>query len=458
MHRRILVGFLFVALSVGVVPARGETVPETDIVGGTEAGPTEFPFMVGLVRTSNSNTFQSQFCGGSLIDAEWVLTAAHCVGATNPSRIQVYANDYDLNGDGDRIDVTAIYVHPAFDSGTLENDVALLHLSVPAISSPQENDTVRLPLESDRGKFSEGKWVIAIGWGQTENDPPGTPSFPRRLRKVEVPMQGDLDCATAYSDFERPEMICAGFDEGGGDACQGDSGGPLLVRLRDGTHLQVGIVSWGDGCADAGFFGVYTRTATYACWIAETIDNGTLGYGKTTTVGTPGDDTLVGTDGSDVILGLGGNDVIDGKGGADALCGGTGDDRIVGGRGPDLIDGGPGDDVLKGSTGADIILGGTGRDVIRGGKGGDLIVGGGGGDAIRGNRGRDLLKGSSGPDTIKGGRHADLLLGGGGDDFLFGNRGADVLIGGGGFDTLHGGGGEDQCDGDSLTACELPVL
>jgi Ca2+-binding RTX toxin-like protein len=458
VHRRILFGLIFAALVANVGPARSESGPAPEIVGGTEAGPNEFPFMVGLVRTNNPDTFQSQFCGGSLIHAEWVLTAGHCVAGTNPAKIQVYANDYDLDGNGDRIDVTAIFVHPEYDDDTLVNDVALLHLADPAMGNPQENDTVRLPLESDAMLLADGETVVAIGWGHTENIPPGTPDFPRRLRKVELPMAGDSECGAVYFDVERPEMVCAGFDEGGADTCQGDSGGPLLVPLGDGTHLQVGVVSWGSGCADPGFFGVYTRVATYACWIAETIDNGSLGYGKTTIVGTDGDDVLHGSAGSDVILGLGGDDVIYGKRGADALCGGDGDDVLVGGPGPDLVDGGTGHDDIRGSKGIDILLGGVGNEVIRGGTGGDVIVGGPGNDVILGEEGKDLLKGSSGSDEIRGGPHADVIIGGPADDFLYGNGGPDILIGLGAFDTLNGGAGTDQCDGESLISCESPVL
>lgn len=474
-RRKTLTGVLIAALALSGAPAGADSVPRPDIVGGTQAGPDEFPFMVGLVR-SNSSVFNGQECGGSLIDPLWVLTAGHCVFGRNPGYYDVYANDYDLRGDGDRIEVDAIFVHPDFDGATLENDVALIRLVEPANPAPGVNDTVRLAIPADWERFDEGDLATVIGWGFTEQQPPGTPPFPRRLRKAEVPMRSTAGCAAAYAFFGFPEMVCAGFDEGGVDACQGDSGGPLLIPARGGTHLQVGIVSWGIGCADAGDFGVYTRVATYACFIAETIANGTLGYGKTTIEGSPDDDHLVGTPGRDVILGGDGSDLIEGRGGGDVLCGGGGEDEIRGGKGADLLDGGPGGDILLGRRGQDTLLGGDGDDRILGFKGNDGMIGGKGSDEMKGQRGddwldgeanadyilggpgNDVIRGGDGSDVARGGPGSDLLRGGGGDDELGGGKQNDVLIGGRGFDTLIGGLGEDQCDGEDLTGCESPLL
>ena len=471
MARARVAGLVLILFALSLPTAAAvEVAPR--VVGGVEAGPDEFPFLVGLVYSSNPSVFQGQFCGGTLVDPEWVLTAAHCVQGQTAASIDVYANDYDLSGGGDRIDIDEVFKHPEYDPNTLENDVALVHLAEAAKDPGGPNDTVRLAIGADRDLFVPGTAVITAGWGNTENSPPGTPEWPYRVRKVEIPVQSDADCAAVYSEFVAPGMMCAGFEIGGADSCQGDSGGPLIVAYGDGTYLQLGIVSWGEGCADPGFFGVYTLVVPYTCWIAETIANGTLGYGRATTVGTAGRDHLVGTADSDILLGLGGNDVIDGGDGADVLCGGAGNDAITGGPGPDVLDGGDGSDELRGGAGADYLVGGRGDDslagngdsdgllagrgldVLKGGSGDDTLSGGDDADTLIGRAGADMLNGGDGADLLKGSGGRDQLRGGPGDDVLGGGPGDDELVGGSGTDTLNGGRGYDACDGEYLRSCE----
>jgi len=472
MRRSPVAGLVLALLALSGPVAATEKPVAPRVVGGVEAGPTEFPFLVGLIHSADHSVFQGQFCGGTLIDPEWVLTAGHCVEGETAESIDVYANDYDLKGDGDRIVVAEVYSHPGYDGFSLENDVALLHLAVPAKASPAANDTVRLAIGADRSRFAPGESVTTAGWGATDNNPPGTPFYPDRVRKVEVPVQSDADCAIVYNSFTAPENICAGFAVGGADSCQGDSGGPLMVAFGDGTYLQVGVVSWGQGCGEPGYFGVYTLVVPYACWIAETMDNGTLGYGRATTAGTAADDHMIGTPGDDVFLGLGGDDVIEGGDGADVLCGGDGGDSILGGSGFDVIDGGAGADTLRGNSGADYLLGGAGDDSLKGdngvdgmlgGPGADLMSGGkrddaldgeGDSDVIRGGAGNDTLKGNDGADLAIGNRGSDIVRGGGGADELRGGPGDDELSGGSGFDDLTGGSGSDVCDGEVLGGCE----
>ena len=151
------------------------------------------------------------------------------------------------------------------------NDIALLRLSssitsITPISLLDINTTTNAILNQSN--------VTTIGWGSTVGYSPNeevTAAFPDILREVEVPLQSDDMCAqNVGSSYDATTMICAGVT--GKDACQGDSGGPLVYN-DGGSWKQIGIVSWGSGCASAGNPGVYTRLANYSEWITDTISN-----------------------------------------------------------------------------------------------------------------------------------------------------------------------------------------
>lgn len=233
--------------AVAAPAAPGDDV-QPQVVGGTRAAQGEFPFMVRL----------SMGCGGALYTADIVLTAAHCVGATgNNTSIGVTAGVVDLQ-DANRITRTSTYVYraPGYNNPS-GDDWALIKLNAPITGQ------ALLPIATTTA-FDSGTFTVA-GWGAaTEGG--GQQRF---LLKATVPFVTDAQCQQAYSDLVPNEEICAGnWTNGGVDTCQGDSGGPMFRRDNNNAWIQVGIVSWGIGCARPENPGVYTQVSTFASAIA----------------------------------------------------------------------------------------------------------------------------------------------------------------------------------------------
>jgi secreted trypsin-like serine protease len=250
-----VVGSIAVAGPVAAAPVPPPP-PPTEIVGGELAEPDQFPWVVRLAGG----------CAGALTAPRVVLTAAHCVERTGyDSGITVVAGSVDQHSP-DAIRVKSRYVirAPGFRDATKGDDWALVQLA-------EELDLPLLPRTAD-GSYDRGTFTV-MGWGSTRE---GSAAQQRYLRTVDVPYVSDRPCGRAYRDAGYPfvagAMICAGDTRRGGvDACQGDSGGPLVRRDAAGEWIQVGIVSWGIGCARRDYPGVYTQISRYA----ETIDRKT---------------------------------------------------------------------------------------------------------------------------------------------------------------------------------------
>ncbi|AUS79500.1 serine protease [Actinoalloteichus sp. AHMU CJ021] len=226
----------------------------TRIVGGERASIEDYPWAVYLTTPAGQ-----QFCGGSLVAADKVVTAAHCTEDSAPSDIRVVAGREDKNStDGDEAEVTDIWINPDYDSTSFSGDVSVLTLDVEL-----DHPTVPLATPADEDLHTPGEAATVVGWGTTSSG--GAAS--RYLLETTVPLVSAEDCASAYGgEFDEATMLCAGLEEGGKDACQGDSGGPLVV---EGT--LVGVVSWGYGCAQAGYPGVYAGVAAHSDQLAEQI-------------------------------------------------------------------------------------------------------------------------------------------------------------------------------------------
>lgn len=235
---------------------------EQRIIGGTDATSGTYPWMVSLQSKDGSH-----FCGASLLDKQWVLTAAHCVERESAEGMQVVVADYNTQqaDDGEvKANVEAIYIHQQYGD---DHDIAVLKLATEV-----DKTLVNAASNTFIDALAVSTPLTVIGWGNTSTT---GESFPEILQQVEVPLFDHQTCTTAYAGVGQTvtnNMICAGLAAGGKDSCQGDSGGPLVVESA-GSWVQVGVVSFGEGCAQANFPGVYTRVGNYIDWIAQ-VKNG----------------------------------------------------------------------------------------------------------------------------------------------------------------------------------------
>ncbi len=241
----------------------GKTLGHSKIIGGQDAEFAEHPWQVALLVSWIADTPKAQFCGGSVIGPDWVLTAAHCVNGNKPHDVHVLSGTADLASGGHRQNVEAIFVHKDYDPSTHDNDVALLKID----GALQGGRSVALAAAAIETRLAvPGGTAMVTGWGVSDSGEPSP-----TLKQVSVPIVSNADCndPVSYDGAVTPNMMCAGFAEGGRDSCQGDSGGPLTTMDAAGAARLVGVVSWGEGCAQPGKYGVYARVSKFSAWAAK---------------------------------------------------------------------------------------------------------------------------------------------------------------------------------------------
>jgi len=249
-------------------PSSGEcgSRPNTRIVGGGEASPGSWPWQAMLRTPSGFG-----FCGGTLVDPQWVLTASHCVSGKGPRSLKVRLGAHSKRGN-DRtaqdFSVQRVIMHESYKRPYgLSNDIALLKLSKPAqinnyvgLACLPGDSTPSLPIDN----MSKKCWIT--GWGTLSSGG----SSPRVLMQASVPLVSKTRCLRGYPRQIHDSMLCAGYDQGGVDSCQGDSGGPLVCEFGGKWYLE-GATSWGHGCAARGKYGVYANIRYLRSWVRGKI-------------------------------------------------------------------------------------------------------------------------------------------------------------------------------------------
>ncbi|XP_050672335.1 trypsin-like isoform X2 [Leptidea sinapis] len=246
-----------------VLGDEGNHLVDGKIVGGVTTTIKKYPYQVSLKMVKGNGYYQ---CGGSIISASYILTAAHCLYEFEDVYViagsTVLENGMQLVSLGNNLFEEVPILpktkarnftwHPNYNTSTGDYDVGIVQLEKPLKLNGINEAAIRLVKSGTNIKPGTG--VTVSGWGTTSEN--GETSD--LLKEVELFVVSDEECRKHYGSRLTPRMFCAGFDKGGRDTCQGDSGGPVVLTR---SQVQIGIVSYGTGCARAHIPGVYTKIA-----------------------------------------------------------------------------------------------------------------------------------------------------------------------------------------------------
>ncbi|XP_069835947.1 acrosin-like [Dendropsophus ebraccatus] len=244
------------------------------IVGGKDALPGSWPWLVSIQQPIDEEHF-THLCGGSVLNSQWILTAAHCFKnqADHFYSWRVVFGGHQLSVAGPGVQIRGIskkIEHEKYDPETERNDITLLSVDRP-ISYNKYIQPACLPRRTADVTLMTDCYIA--GWGVLEEQ--GIePSDTLQEAHVELISTKRCNSTTWYNGAVGIYNLCAGYEQGGIDSCQGDSGGPLMCKDPKATiFLVVGITSWGSGCAQAQSPGVYTSTQYFFNWILDKIES-----------------------------------------------------------------------------------------------------------------------------------------------------------------------------------------
>ncbi|KAM8946865.1 chymotrypsinogen A-like [Pelodytes ibericus] len=227
------------------------------IVNGENAVSGSWPWQVSLQDYTGFH-----FCGGSLINSLWVVTAAHC-SVTTAHRVVL--GEFDRSSNAEPIQtktVSRVFRHPNYNSNTIINDITLIKLTSPATFTDRVAP-VCVAVTND--VFNGGERCVTTGWGYVDASSRVTPY---KLQQVALPLLTTTNCQRYWGSNIQSTMICAGAS--GASSCMGDSGGPLVCQ-RGGAWTLAGIVSWGSSTCSPSTPGVYARVTSLRAWLDQTV-------------------------------------------------------------------------------------------------------------------------------------------------------------------------------------------
>jgi secreted trypsin-like serine protease len=295
----LLVAPIYSAYAQNTCPLPRDAGGAARVVGGWPARLEYWPGQAALRFVDRMSGESRYICGGTVIDPEFVLTAAHCFGedgvvqikfsdgawrmaASEDQVLQVVVGVANLGAvtDADIFEVKEVVRHENYVSPKRGDDVALVRLA-----RPWTGPRMRLALaepENPRVASGPSGMVFTAGFGRTRQDMQidwfktkagkDFQAGSKILQEASVPLVSMPVCAKSYPDSTVDRgQLCAGFAVGKRDSCQGDSGGPLVAADGDACPYQVGVVSWGKGCAEPENYGIYTRVSAYAEWLKERV-------------------------------------------------------------------------------------------------------------------------------------------------------------------------------------------
>ncbi|XP_026108466.1 trypsin-like [Carassius auratus] len=264
------VTLLYITGSLCQLDVCGRAPLNNKIVGGEDATAGSWPWQVSIHVSGSSHN-----CGGTLINKDWVLSAAHCFQDFVLSDVVMYFGRLSQSGSNpDETSRTAsqVFNHPDYNSPPFDNDIALVQLS----SSVTFSDYIKpVCLAAAGSVFGAGTESWVTGWGRLQA---GALQLPDMLQEVMIPIVSDSDCEKAYEGTFTSNMLCAGLlNQGGKGPCQGDSGGPILSS-NSSLWIQSGIVSFGKGCAEPTFPTVFAKVSQFQDWIKSLTGSNPPGF------------------------------------------------------------------------------------------------------------------------------------------------------------------------------------